>query len=229
MNDLEKDINLKSLKVICEIGAGYGCFAEKFLRNTKSKYIIIDLPEANFLSSYFLYKNLPNKKILLSNKINNSISSKEIKKYDIIIMNPWHKILNIKVDLFINARSMMEMDYFVIKKYFDLIHKNLKTNGYFLNINRYVKSTIGYPVEFSKYPYNKRWKVIKSNASWNQNHIHLLLTKKIKSSGDIQSELKKINFIKIRKSFKIDKYLIKSILPSFLFIFLQKLKNNLIK
>ena len=67
MFDLKDKIQLKKLKVICEIGAGYGCFAQKIIKNSNAKYIIIDLPEANFLSSYYLKKHFPNEYAINNN------------------------------------------------------------------------------------------------------------------------------------------------------------------
>jgi putative sugar O-methyltransferase len=135
--------NIKKLNLICEIGAGYGGFAEKILRNyPDSKYLIIDLPEANFLSSYFLSKNFPNKKILLAYKKKGEIIYKsDFNKYDIIIIPPWFKVNGIKFDLFINTRSMMEMDKEIIFKYFQFIQSNISKKGYFFNVNRYFKDT----------------------------------------------------------------------------------------
>ena len=40
---------------------------------------------------------------------------------------------------------MMEMNFGMIKKYFDLI-QNKVTEWFFLNINRYEKDSVGYPV-----------------------------------------------------------------------------------
>ena len=56
---------------ILEIGAGFGEFAEIILKNINCKYLIIDLPEANVLSSFYLSKNLHNKKIYIQKKILN--------------------------------------------------------------------------------------------------------------------------------------------------------------
>lgn len=59
---------LKNIKIICEIGGGYGSFAEKIIKNYNCKYILIDLPETNILSSFYISKNFPKKKIYLGNK-----------------------------------------------------------------------------------------------------------------------------------------------------------------
>ena len=102
----------KKINFICELGSGYGGFAEKIIKNySGSKYLIIDQPEANFLSSYFLSKHFPNKKILLAYEKNRKVIYKsDFNKYDIIIIPPWFRVEGIKFDLFINTRSMMEMD-----------------------------------------------------------------------------------------------------------------------
>ena len=55
-----KKFNNKNL-TIAEIGAGYGGFASKVIKNTKSKYVIFDLPEVNALQYYYLSKNFPEK------------------------------------------------------------------------------------------------------------------------------------------------------------------------
>ena len=226
MFDLKDKIQLKKLKVICEIGAGYGCFAQKIIKNSNAKYIIIDLPEANFLSSYYLKKHFPKKKFLLVNKIRKKkISQELIKNYDIIIINPWHKITNIKFDLFINIRSMMEMDFSTISSYFNLIHKKLRINGYFLNINRYEKNTVGESIQLAKYPYNDKWQILLSKVSWQQSHIHYLLSQKKKNKGNIHSELRKINYIRRKKIFIINKIFLKRYLPNFIYIYLIKIKN----
>ena len=55
-NELKKFIFLKSnIKVICEIGGGIGDLARiVLLQEPKTKYFLIDLPEMNLLSHYFL-------------------------------------------------------------------------------------------------------------------------------------------------------------------------------
>lgn len=228
--ELKKKLNLKKLKIICEIGAGYGCFAEKLINNSKAKYVIIDLPEANFLSSYYLKKNFPNKKFLFANKIKSkTVTLKTIKNYDIIILNPWHQIKNINFDLFINIRSMMEMDSRTIKYYFEFINKNLKKNGYFLNINRYQKDTVGYPIKFCEYPYGNYWSKVISKTSWQQDHTHFLLAQKKNSVGDIKKELNYINVMTKKRKFVIDKFFLKRFLPNIIFVNLRKFKNFIFK
>ena len=188
-------MNFKKIKLICEIGSGYGALTSKIIkRYNKKKIILIDLPESNILSSYFLKANHPEKKIFYSYQIkDNKITKADLKKYDIFILNPWDQFLIKNVDLFINTRSMMEMNYDTIKKYFKLIQSKLSKQGYFLNINRYYKDTTGYPIEYHKYPYDNKWKVIFSKTSWKQPYVHAMLTQRVKNDlNEINNEMHKI-------------------------------------
>ena len=90
-----------------------------------SKLIIIDLPEANYLCSYYLLKHFPSKKFLFYSDLKaNFINQEIIKDYDIIILPAWVKLQNLEIDVFANVRSFMEMDIHVIKDYFNTIQKN---------------------------------------------------------------------------------------------------------
>ena len=92
---------------------------------------------------------------------------------------------------------MMEMNIDVIKSYFNFIHEYLIEGGYFLNVNRYEKKSVGYPIRISEYPYDTNWKVIISEPSFKQNWIHFLLTQRsfIKDENDIVKELENIKII----------------------------------
>ena len=92
---------------------------------------------------------------------------------------------------------MMEMNFDVIKSYFNFIHEYLIEGGYFLNVNRYEKKSTGYPIRISDYPYDTNWKVIISEPSFKQNWIHFLLTQRsfIKDENDIVKELENIKII----------------------------------
>ncbi len=193
--EIEKNTSLKDDMIICEIGGGYGHLAKLLLSKYKVKIILIDLPETNLMSSYFLMENFKNHKFLLYSKINsNNINIETIKDYDVIIIPPWAKIDNLKIDFFINIRSMMEMNFETIKKYFNLIQDNIKINGYLININRYLKSTVGHDIKLGEYPYDDNWDVMLSKQSEFQNRIHQLFTKRCnENKKSISNELKSIN------------------------------------
>ena len=242
---IEKEV-LKKDKVsnICEIGGGFGSFSELFLKNYNNKIFLIDLPEANLLSAYYLKEFFPNKNFFLFNEYQktNFLSYDNFIANDIIILPPNCKIdKKIKFDFFINTRSMMEMNFDVIKKYFDFIHEYSHDNTYFLNINRYEKTSVGYPIRISEYPYDNNWKVLISKPSFNQRWIHFLLTKRTfeKKEGDILKELENIkkigkefygSYIDYSPKFILIKKIIKKILKFFYGIkILNKIGQILLK
>ena len=91
---------------------------------------------------------------------------------------------SIKVDFFINCDSMMEMTRDNLNKYFDLMHAHISPNGFFLNINRDVKSVFRTGDKrkeafyFYDYPYDNNWDVIISKPCFNQPLKHLMLTQR---------------------------------------------------
>ena len=211
--DFKNDVRLKKNSIVCEIGSGYGSLISKIIKIYNCKAVLIDLPESNFLSHYYLKKIFPKKKIFVSSKMKKKLSLKDIKKNDILILCPWDILPNMKIDFFINSRSMMEMTYETIDFYFKLIQKKVKKNGHFLCINRYYKDTVGYPIELGNYPFDNNWKVIVSKKSWKQDHIHYLLLRRSKNNlNDIQQELKKIKlyYLEIKKK---DKFFWRRVLP----------------
>ena len=223
---------LKQEKIlnVCEIGGGFGSFSELFLRNYNTKLLFIDLPEANLMASYYLKELYPQKKFYLFDDYlkNEILTYEDFNKNDIIILPPNCNIdEKIKIDFFANARSMMEMNHSVIKSYFDFIQKYSHKNTFFLNINRYEKTSMGFPVRISEYPYDNYWKVIISKPSFNQNWIHFLLTKRALESNEANiieelNHIKKIGkkFYRKQSEYKPKYIMLKKILRKFLRIFL---------
>lgn len=230
LRDIKDKILLqKKINIFCEIGGGYGSLSNLILKNSNSnsKLISIDLPEANLLTSYYLQKNFPNKIFFLYDDYlrNKKLSRDDLDKYDIFILPPWANISKeIKIDLFINTRSMMEMEMNIIKKYFIFIHSHIAENGFFLNVNRYEKETVGEKIRIADYPYDKNWDVILSKPSFNQDHVHFIITQRKFSNfnNHIFEELNRIS--KIGK-----KFYIKSSNISFLILPIKKHLKNIIK
>lgn len=194
---------------VLEIGGGFGSLARVILKNKNVKYFLVDLPEANLISNYYLQSHFPQKKIF------NYLDYKKYKlkdcveDYDIFILPP--KILekeNIKYDFIINTRSFMEMNKKTINDYFKLIQNKIHNNGYFLNVNRYMKSSVNEEIKFEEYPYDKLWNVIISKKGFLQSNVHFLLTQRQVVEGNIENELKMLknsdskwksnNYIKFR-------------------------------
>ena len=125
--DLKKYIFEKNnIQNICEIGGGFGSLARIIISQSKVKYFLIDLPETNLLSAFYLNEHFKDKKIFTYEKVtNDEINEKDIAQYDIIILPPWVHLTSVKIDLFINTRSMMEMNFSVINDYFKFIVKNI--------------------------------------------------------------------------------------------------------
>jgi putative sugar O-methyltransferase len=227
--DFRDNISLPKKNIVCEIGSGYGSLISKIIKTYKSKVILIDLPESNFLSHYYLKMIFPKKKFFVSSQIKNRLTKEQIINNDIIILCPWDKIPKIKIDFFINSRSMMEMTYETIRHYFNLIKGNLKIGGYFLCINRYYKDTVGYPIELIKYPFGNNWQVLISKKSWLQDHIHYFFLKKSKNSlKDIHNEMEKINIFSIEVK-KKDQFFLRRILPTLIYKIYKVSKYRVLK
>ena len=193
---LKKNIKKDKIENICEIGGGFGAFSKILQKNFNSRILLIDLPEANMLSSFYLGSLLPDKKFYLYDdyKKNNFLSLSDFLKSDIFILPPNCNIDPlIFFDLFVNTRSMQEMNYLVIKKYFKFIQNHISSEGFFLNINRYEKDSVGYPVRISQHPYDKNWNVLCSEPSFKQENHHFLLTRRSNKDNNILNELKNID------------------------------------
>ena len=66
----------------------------------------------------------------------------------------------------------MEMNKKTIDNYFSFIHKKIKKEGQFLNINRYNKTSVGEEIRFENYPYDNNWKVeISEKSFFSADHI----------------------------------------------------------
>ena len=178
----------KNVESCVEIGGGYGELARMILSKKKIKYVLIDLPETNLLSSFYLIKNFPNKKIVLSYDLRNSpcLNEQIYSNNDIFIICPWDKIGEIKFDLFFNFHSFMEMTISSRKRYFQLVHNKLNSGGYFLQENRYCK-LVGFEKNLLReYEYDQYWKKILYNPNPENKKLGIILTKRInKESKDI--------------------------------------------
>lgn len=216
---LMKENTTNNFSSVCEIGGGFGAFSKLLINNYKCKILLIDLPEANLLSAYYLQKNFPEKKFFLFDNYikKNYLSLKDFEENDILILPPNCNIdEKIKIDLFINSRSFQEIKFSLIKKYFNFIEKHIQINGYFLNINRFEKTSVGYPIYFHEYPYSNKWKKILSLDSFKQeDHVFFLCKYEPQKKNNISIELKKIkknyqnNFTKYKIKTKIKNFILK--------------------
>ena len=174
---------------IAEIGAGFGGFASKVIRNSHLKYVVFDLPEMNALQYYYLRKNFPKKNIVDYNTFVKNARDLD-QAFDILILPPWEieKFKKDYFDIFINIRSMQEMDLNTIDFYFKNIQKNIRNGGYFFNLNRYEKAIGKELIKFNEFPYDKKWVSGFSQISKLQPNCHVLITKRDKSKKNFTIE-----------------------------------------
>ena len=189
--------NLFEAPLICDIGGGFGSFASLIYQSTRSKLLLVDLPESNLLTAFYLDKKFPGSKFFLfSDYINNGsiVTAKSIIESDFIVLPPGCNLEpEVTCSMFINTRSMMEMEPQIIKSYFDLIHDRLMPGGLFLNTNRYCKNKTGHVVRIADYPYDAKWAICRSEHAYKQPHIHSILTKRlVDDHDDIREELERI-------------------------------------
>ena len=183
--------------LICEIGGGYGSFASLLHEAFQSKLMLIDLPEANLISSCYLSEKYPSKRIYtFLNYLGSgsTVSLQDIRDYDFFVLPPGcHFSREIEFSAFVNTRSMMEMNFSAISDYFDLIQARLSVGGLFLDINRYCKTTVGESIEIGGFPYDNKWETIISRPAFNQPHIHMLLTKRLaETSVNFSEDIRRI-------------------------------------
>ena len=190
----------KDPEIVCEIGGGYGCMGELIINSFESKFISIDLPEANMLTTYYLSNIFGDKKFFLyTDYINNGeiIDKETIDNYDIFILPPFVKLSDeVGFDLVINKSSFMEMRKSTIKYYFNFIQKYIHIGGIFLNANRYLKTKVGQSIFFHEYPYDNNWEVLISKASLLQKQIHVMITQRLNQKNATSNLKKELNKIK---------------------------------
>ena len=172
--------------LICEIGGGYGGMATKIKKNYKNlKYIIFDLPEVNAVQTYYLNKEFPDAKIYgYKDFLNNKKIINE--NFDFLILPGWtiKELRDNSVDMFINMRSIQEMNLKTIDFYFKELQRTIKIDGIFTCINRYKKRVSGECINFTDYPYDTNWNILKSKRSILQNQIHILISKRDKNTNN---------------------------------------------
>ena len=66
--------------MICEIGQGFGLLASKLLKINKFKVILIDLPESNLITAFYLKSVYPKKKIVMDIDLKNKKLNSHLKR-----------------------------------------------------------------------------------------------------------------------------------------------------
>lgn len=206
-----------------EIGAGYGELARIIIKTKGIKYIIIDLPETNLLSSYYLNSYFPDKKIILSKDLlNGELTESLFNNNEIFIINPWDKIGDFKIDIFLNFHSLMEMNLKARKNYYKLIHTKISKNGFMFTENRYCK-LVGFEKNLLRdYEYDNKWKTIFYSKNLDNKKMGIILTQRsLNNMNDIKNLKKQIEID--GKEFEVPKYI-----PIFIILIYKFIKKILI-
>ena len=154
-SQIRKNTNLDetNVNIFCDIGPGYGMLPSILKKEFPfSKFILVDLPEINILSYFFLKNIFPKSKICLSHEIENKtvINKELINQYDFMILeqDDLKKLEDKVVDCAINTASLGEMskvdqDYYIhqierfTKKYFYSVNRHRSDNIYFSSTKGY--------------------------------------------------------------------------------------------
>ena len=173
--------------IICEIGGGYGGLACKIKSNIKgAKLIMFDLPEVNAYQTFYLSKVFDGAIIKGYKDFSEQGISILDEKLDFLILPGWaiDQFPKASVHSYINVRSMMEMSKENLEFYFKAIQSSLKIEGTFSCFNRYIKKVGNFENKLDLYPFDDDWKILMSQASYFQPHIHqFILQRNENSSG----------------------------------------------
>ena len=163
----------KQSPVIVEIGGGYGGLTRNLkLLNPGSRFISLDLPAANFRSTYFLSKAFPEEKfLLLTDLIEDGTWLSHHSGFAVLPSWKIQFLPDQSVDLVINTRSMMEMEQPVIDYCISHIERILTTDGVFYFANRYRK----YETRLYKYKFGRGWSIKHSKPLPRQPRGHELI------------------------------------------------------
>ena len=136
-SQIRKNSNLNRYEknIFLDIGGGYGGLS-RFLKHIypNSTFIIVELPELNLLSNYFLKCSFPNKKIITDSELDLE-NEQKLKENDFILMCPstLEKLKESSIDLTINTTSLGEMTDDMQNYYIENIERISKS---FYSVNR---------------------------------------------------------------------------------------------
>ena len=186
--------------IICEIGGGYGGLASKIKSNVKgAKIVMLDLPEVNAYQTFYLSRVFDGAIIKGYKDLSEEGMNVFANKFDFLILPGWtiNQLPSAYVDSYINVRSMMEMSKDNLEFYFKSIQTSLKIEGTFSCFNRYIKPVGNFENRFNLYPFDDDWKILMSQPSALQPHIHQLIVKRLNnnSGAAFRQELKKMELI----------------------------------
>lgn len=115
---------------VIEVGAGIGMLGYFLSKVGYVDYTIIDIAHANALQAYFLNKNLPNTKLILSGDVSNPYSKKYHTAIKILHSSDFEDMPHDRWDIMINIDGLTEMGEHAASRYV-----NNDSSRLFLSIN----------------------------------------------------------------------------------------------
>jgi putative sugar O-methyltransferase len=134
---LKRFIDFKRIKMIMELGSGYGGQAEVLCKlHPHIKYIICDIPPQVYIAEQYLKSCFPGEVMSYSQTAGqNSIDITQLRSKRIMVLAPWQieRIVG-KVDLFWNSASFQEMEPNIVRNYVRLIQPLTSKYAYLLQL-----------------------------------------------------------------------------------------------
>lgn len=130
--NFSKKIDFKKIKSFFEIGGGFGANIHFLIQNYSNlnKIVYLDLPVNLYIATQYLKKFYKDSVRDYLNVRSDKIEFSKNDNLEIICIPPWKiKDLNIKIDLFQNSNSFVEMPKNVILNYSSYIEKTLHLNS----------------------------------------------------------------------------------------------------
>lgn len=159
---IRKHTKPDSIRIILEIGAGYGRSAYVWLRlSGVQKYVIVDVPPALYISQRYLSSQFPEKKVFRYRNFKSfSEVENEYNRAELVFLMPWQiELLPKKIfDLIFAIDSLNEMRLDTIKLYFKII-KKLGGRYFYMKSGKEWESD-GVAIKREDWPIPKEWKKI---------------------------------------------------------------------
>jgi putative sugar O-methyltransferase len=161
---VQSGIDLRGVRTIMELGAGYGRTAFVFQHGLPAaRYMVVDIPPALFVSQRYLSGQFQERRIFSFRPFSRYADVKEeLESAELAFLLP-HQLEQLpphSVDLFINISSFHEMRPEQLKYYFRQVQR--LTNGY-VYLKQWKKTTIpvdGVVLEEKDYPVPPSWRTI---------------------------------------------------------------------
>ena len=168
---LQEALNFKKddPMVFCELGGGYGRFAEIVMAAMpNATYLIFDLPESLILAQYYLSKLHPERKMAFYPESLECVRSREkLSSYRLVFGLP-HQLKELPknyINVFINVYSFMEMGAKQVNGYFDIIEQ-LQVGALYLKQHKHEINLLDQAVYTDEsYPIRPSWRRIYHGTS----------------------------------------------------------------